>query len=81
MDFKKIKKTELIQIIENLQNQEKKHEEQIDNLVVDLKNINIKYFNLVNQDDSNIQYLKKRISQTQNEKKKNYINALEKYLE
>ena len=73
MVLKKISKTELIKILKN-------DKEKIIYLENQLKEVSLKYDNLINNDDANVQYLKKRISQTQNEKKQNYITALEKYL-
>jgi hypothetical protein len=109
MDFKKIKKTELVKMIENLKIQETDQEQHIDDLediifknneykqkylqlqdennklVIELNNIknnmDRKIDNLINSENNNtIDYLKKRISQTQNEKKQKYINDLKKYL-
>ena len=74
MVLKKISKTELIKILKN-------DKEKIIYLENQLKEVSLKYDNLINNDDANVQYLKKRISQTQNEKKQNYITALEKYLQ
>ena len=74
MNYKKTSKTDLIKIM-------KDDKEKIIYLENQLKNLNIKYDNLVNNDDSNVKYLKQRISQTQNEKRENYITALEKYLQ
>tara|TARA_R110000803_G_scaffold183046_1_gene245416 strand:+ start:3283 stop:3507 length:225 start_codon:yes stop_codon:yes gene_type:complete len=74
MNYKKTSKTDLIKIM-------KDDKEKIIYLENQLKEVSLKYDNLVNNDDSNVKYLKQRISQTQNEKRENYITALEKYLQ
>lgn len=86
-ELKKLKKSQLIKIIQEKENYKKKYleiqEENIE-LVIKLndmkQNMNQKLEEMLNEDNEMIKYLKKRISQTQNKKKENYMYNLKKYI-
>lgn len=85
-ELKKLKKNQLIKIIKENNDYKKKYlliqEENFD-LVIKLnemkENMNMKIEEILNNDDNVINYLKKRISQTQNTKKEKYLQNLKKY--
>ena len=88
MEYKKLKKSQLIQIIKENDDYKKKYliiqDENFD-LVIKLNemknNMNKKIEEILNNDDDDtINYLKKRIKQTQNEKKEKYMKNLKKYI-
>lgn len=86
-ELKKLKKSQLIKIIQEKEDYKKKYleiqEENFD-LVIKLndmkQNMNQKLEEMLNEDNEMIKYLKKRISQTQNKKKENYMSNLKKYI-
>lgn len=86
-ELKKLKKNQLIKIIQENDDYKKKYLEiQGENfdLVVKLnemkQNMNQKKKEMLNEDNDMIKYLKKRINQTQNKKKEYYMYNLKKYI-
>lgn len=86
-DYKKFKKNDLIKLIKKNDDYKKKFLELQNenfNLVIQMNHLkdetNKKIENIVNaEENETINYLKKRIKQTQNKKKEKYVNGLKKY--